>query len=339
MKLNQELRERYSRMLALRDISEEDMERIMNTTVTVVGAGGLGSQVLRLVAAIGFGHVRVIDRDLVELSNIQRQTVFNNDDIGKPKADAAVKNLRLLNPNVEYEGLCVSIEEGNALDLLKGSDIVIDGLDTFEARRHVNRAVLQLGIPYVFAGAVEYYGNLTTIIPGETGCLHCLIGDAKDSPEHTCASVGVIPTLLSWVASIQVQEAVRLATGKDPLLANRLMTVDIATLSMDIFDIQQSESCPVCSSAVEEPHDKNELAIHLMCSGSFNVTPVESTTLDLERIKQKIGGKYATRLTKRFLIVTIREGVKMTLMTTGTAVIKGVNSIEEAQDLYTEIVG
>ncbi len=338
MRLTSELRERYSRMLALRDFSEEDMEHIMNTTVTVAGSGGLGSPILRLVSAIGFGRVRVIDRDIVELSNIQRQTVFNTEDIGKPKAEAAVENLRKMNPAVEYEALCMSIESRNAIDLLKGSDIVIDGLDTFQARRHVNRAILKLGIPYIFAGAVEYYANITTIVPGKTGCLHCLIGDAKDNPEYTCAVVGVTPTLLALVAAIQVQEAIQIATGREPILVNKLMTIDMASLSFDRFEIERSITCPICSNIEAEVEESNDISVHMLCSGSFNVSPTHIMNLDLDEIQRKIEAKYNIKRTQKLLIVKIRKGVKMTLMSSGTAVIRGVNSVDEARDLYQEIV-
>ena len=178
MKLTDNQRERYSRLLALRNINEEDMESIMDTTVAVVGAGGLGSPALRLLAAIGFGKIRIIDRDIVELSNIQRQTIYNTADIGEPKAEAAASNLALMNPEIELEPYSISLQEENALDLLKGADIIVDGLDSFSTRRIVNKISLKLGIPYIFAGAVEYYANLSTFIPGRTACFNCIMGDA-----------------------------------------------------------------------------------------------------------------------------------------------------------------
>ena len=230
-------------MLALRDFSEEDMKSIMNTTVAVVGAGGLGSPALRLLTALGFGKIRIIDRDIVELSNIQRQTVYNTSDIGEPKVEAATTNLKMVNPNVEFEPTCISIGEDNAIDLLQGADIILDGLDSFKARRAVNKASIALGIPYIFAGAVEYYANLSTFVPGKTGCLNCVMGEAEDNPENTCANVGVTPTLLSLVAAVEVNEAIRIATGKVPILENRLMTIDSSSLTFDFFDIGKAEDC------------------------------------------------------------------------------------------------
>ncbi|MHA2021587.1 MAG: HesA/MoeB/ThiF family protein, partial [Candidatus Thorarchaeota archaeon] len=248
MKLTPKQKERYSRMLSLHDFSETEMESIAATTVSVVGAGGLGSPALRLLTAIGFGKIRIIDRDVVELSNIQRQTVYHTVDIGMPKAEAAAANLALLNPNVEFEPISASLAEDNARTLLDGSEIIVDGLDSFKTRFAVNRASVSLKIPYVFAGAIEYHSNLSTFIPDKTGCLHCLSGDAQDNTDYTCANVGVTPELLSVTASVQVREAVLLATGQEPRLANRLMFIDVASLSFDFFDIGRDDACPVCSA-------------------------------------------------------------------------------------------
>lgn len=222
------------------------MEAVVGTKVVVVGAGGIGSPALRLLAALGFGRIRIIDADIVELSNIQRQNVYNTEDIGKSKAKCAASNLSLMNPEVEYEPIVEAIDQDNAEDLLMGMDIVVDGLDSFEVRRAVNMVSVRNRIPYIFAGAVEYYANLSTFLPERTGCLHCIMGTAQDNPENTAAVIGVSPELLSVVAGIEVREAFLLATAREPNLAGRLMAVDISNLSFDIFDIRRDENCQVC---------------------------------------------------------------------------------------------
>ncbi len=239
-------------MLALRDFDEEAIESIMNTQICMVGAGGLGSAALRLIAAIGFGKISIIDNDIVELSNIQRQTLFNTDDLGKNKAEAASLNLTRMNPEVEIKSVVSEIDEDNAVKLIRGADIIIDGLDSFKARRSVNTASVNLKIPYIFAGAVEYYGNLSTFIPRATGCLHCMLGDAKDNPELTCAKIGVSPTLLSIVGAIEVREAVLIATNRKPKLFRQLMTVDIDSLAIEYFELKRVDNCPVCGKLSSE---------------------------------------------------------------------------------------
>lgn len=335
MKLTKDLRERYSRMLALRDFGEDDMESIMNTTIAMVGAGGLGSPALRLMAAIGFGRILIVDRDIVELSNIQRQTVYNTGDIGRPKAEAAAENLEQMNPNVDYEPVCASISETNAVDLLREADIIVDGLDSFKARKAVNLASLSLSIPYVFAGAVEHYANLSTFIPGKTGCLQCVMGDVEDNPENTCARVGVSPTLLSIAASIQVEEALLLSTDRSPHLANRLMAIETSSLSFDTFQIGRVEDCSECS----QPHKitsrrEDSVSAVLLCSESYNVTPSSQTSLDLESLHEKIAKKHTVKRGKRSLTITFNEGPRVTLMAGGNAIVKGVDSPHRAVDYY-----
>ena len=340
MKLTDEQRDRYSRMLALRDFSEKDMETIMNTTVAQIGAGGLGSPSLRLLTAIGFGRIRIIDRDIVELSNIQRQTVFNTEDVGLPKAEAAAANLSLMNPEVSFDPICVSVSDENAVDVLKGVDIIVDGLDSFLARRAVNRASIALGIPYVFAGAVEYYSNLTTFIPGKTGCLQCVMGDAQDNPENTCARVGVSPMLLSLAASVQVNEVLQLALGRELALANRLMTIDTSSLSFDFFDIGKATDCEVCSDPdIYKPSGTNELRVTQLCSQSFNISPEKLMNLDLEKLADQLEKTYSVKRMKRFLVVETSDDVKITVMRAGTLVVKGIANADEAKNLFQEIIG
>lgn len=327
-------------MLALRDFSEDDMDTIMNTSVAMLGAGGLGSPSLRLLTAIGFGRIRIVDRDIVELSNIQRQTVFNTEDIGKPKAEAAASNLELMNPEVQFDPICVSVDDDNAIDVLKGVDIIVDGLDSFKTRRAVNKASLALKIPYVFAGAVEYYANLTTFIPGETGCLHCVMGDAQDNPENTCAQVGVSPTLLSFAASVEVNEALKIALGREPDLVNRLMTIDVSTLSFDFFDIGKAVDCEVCSQPQKENEKRsNELRVTQLCSQSFNISPGKLLKLNLDALASKLDSSYSVERRKRFLIVTIAPETKVTVMPAGNLIVKGVANAEAATKIFQEIIG
>ncbi|TFH03774.1 MAG: HesA/MoeB/ThiF family protein [Candidatus Thorarchaeota archaeon] len=339
MKLSDSQRERYSRMLALKDFSESNMKSIMNTTIAVVGAGGLGSPALRSLTAIGFGKIRIIDRDIVELSNIQRQTIYNTQDIGAPKVEAASTNLKMVNPNVEFDPLCVSIREDNALDLLSGADIILDGLDSFKARRAVNIASQELRIPYIFAGAVEYYANLSTFVPSKTGCLNCVMGNAEDNPDNTCAQVGVSPTLLSLAAAVEVNEAIRLATGREPLLGNRLMTIDSGFLTFDFFDIGKAEDCPVCSKSEQSVMVRtNDITVTQLCSQSYNISPPKKEKLNLKEIAQKLDQSYSVKSTHTSILVTLTTGEKVTLMTSGSAIVKGVDTADDAIRLYELIL-
>ena len=340
MRITPEILERNSRMLALHDFSKEDMASVLNTRVAMVGAGGLGSPALRLLTAIGFGKIRVIDRDIVELSNIQRQTIYNHQDIGKPKAVVAVENLSVQNPDVEFEPICATVTEDNVIELLKGVDIIVDGLDSFKAIHAINYASLSLGIPYVFAGAVEYYANLSTFIPRETGCLYCLMGDAKDNPDNTCAQIGVSPSLLSIASAIEVREAVLLAIGRSPNLKNRLMSVDISAFSFDTFEISRIDDCPVCSGdVVASRADNTSPSIVTLCSGSVSIAPQTRRDLKFSEIIKRLDSKYEVLSEKGFLVIQAPDNVRITIMSGGNAVVREVKNEESAKRLYDEIVG
>jgi molybdopterin/thiamine biosynthesis adenylyltransferase len=331
--------ELYSRSLALRDFDMEDLDALEKTTITVLGAGGLGCPALRLLTAIGFGKIRIIDHDIVELSNLQRQTVYNYEDIGSPKVHAAATNLAKQNPFVEFEPVAISVTDSNALDLLRASDIILDGLDSMTARRAVNQASYSLKVPYIYAGALEYYANISTFIPDDTGCLYCLVGDVPDNPENTCATVGVSPPLLSIVAAIEVREAVLLATGRRPMLAGQLMHVDLENLGFDTFGIARSQRCPVCSSETSpSAGEESALNVTMMCTNSFSISPARPLALDLAKLSARLKDAYRVTLRKTSLIIRSTSGASLTLMSTGAAVVKGVTGRNEAVSFYRIVV-
>ncbi len=340
MTLTNEQKERYSRTLALKDFGEQEMEKVVRATVSVVGAGGLGSPALRLLTALGVGKIRIIDRDIVELSNLQRQTAYNTSDIGKPKAEAAAANLGSLNPDVKFEPMSISIEMNNAADLLKGSDVIVDGLDTIHSRQAINSASVALKIPYVFAGAIEYYANLTTFLPGQTGCLHCMMGDAQDNPQNTCAIAGVSPTLLSVAAAIEVQEALLVVIGRQPQLSGRLMSIDMSNLSFDFFQIERVQDCPVCSSPKRAVKTKTDTpVVNMLCSSTFNVYPLTTVAFDIVTVADRAKRKHNVVQEPTFIRVDLDNDVQITLMKNGNGIVKGVSTPEEALRVYEEITG
>lgn len=326
-------------MISLRDFGEDGLEKVMDTTVTVVGAGGLGSPALRLLSAIGFGIIRIIDHDIVELSNLQRQTIYNTEDLGKPKAEVAAENLSRMNPNVAYEPICSSISQDNTLELLTGTDIILDGLDSIHSRRAVNLGSQIMGIPYIYAGAVEYYANVSTFVPQVTGCLHCLVGDLEDDSNRTCSVVGVSPTLLSIVAAIEVQEAILIATKQQPILSGRLMHIDIASLSFESFEINPAGNCPICSDTSAHIHSKSSGdSVSQLCSGNFRISSTRKPKLDLPKISEYLQKDYTVEMKTTFLIITNESGLKVTIMSKGSAIIQGVETPDEALSLYHELI-
>ena len=176
MPLNDEESERYSRQIVLKEIGHEGQERLKESRVSIIGIGGLGCFSSVQLAAMGVGYLRLIDQDVAERTNLHRQILFDTDALGYPKVETAQRKLKALNPNVEIESLPLTVNEETADEAVKDVDVVVDGLDHLGPRYAINRACVRRGIPYVYAGALETYGNVSTVVPGKSACPECFTG-------------------------------------------------------------------------------------------------------------------------------------------------------------------
>jgi adenylyltransferase/sulfurtransferase len=230
----------------LKDIGYEGQLKLKKTKVCVIGLGGLGGTASIQLARLGVGFLRLVDRDVVERSNLHRQFLYNFKDIGRRKAEVAAERINLINPNVEVDSRHCSVDVGVVNNLVKDVNVVIDGLDRIETRYVINRACVWAGIPYVFGSATETYGNASTIIPSKTPCLECFYPHLKDEMLPAPAEVGVHPSLPSIIASIQVSEALRIIKGEKPCLADLLLYFDLRNMSFDKIAVLRQKNCPVC---------------------------------------------------------------------------------------------
>lgn len=239
--LSERERQRYARQLPL--IGEEGQERLRCSSVCVAGAGGLGSPVLLYLAAAGVGHIRLIDPDRVDRSNLNRQVLHAEPDISRFKVDSAADKLRALNPDISIEPVHCAISGENVIDVAGGMDILVDALDTYPARFHLNRAAYKEGIPLVHAAVCGFFGQLTTIIPGETACLRCIIPDppGNDSPPVLGVTAGI-------VGMMEALEAVKLLLGTGDLARNVLLVWDGRCGRLDQIPVRKDPECPVCGS-------------------------------------------------------------------------------------------
>ena len=192
----------YSRQIMLDEVGYKGQLKLKKSKACIVGLGGLGSTIATELAAMGVGHLRLVDFDVVEESNLQRQHLYNFDVIGFPKVEAATMRLKKLNPYVNLEPLPLAFNMDNADEILSGMDVVVDGLDNMNTRYAVNRACVKRGIPYVFGSAISTYGNTSTIIPQDTACLECFYGRLDDNRLPTCGTLGVHPSVIGVIASI-----------------------------------------------------------------------------------------------------------------------------------------
>jgi molybdopterin-synthase adenylyltransferase len=233
---------RYSRQIRL--FGEDGQEKLKRASVFIAGAGGLGSVISLYMAAAGFGKIRICDCDIVELSNLNRQILHGNADVGRAKAQSAYESLTSINTEIEVEALVETISQENIDQLLQGCDLIMDGMDNFPIRYHLNRAALERKIP-LFHGAISgYQGQATTIIPGKTACLSCIFPRAPPA--------SVFPALGSTcgvIGSIQVTEAVKYVTGVGQLLENRLLLWDGLSGCLDEMAYERNAACQECSDS------------------------------------------------------------------------------------------
>jgi adenylyltransferase/sulfurtransferase len=253
---------RYSRHLALREIGVAGQEKLKAARVLVIGAGGLGSPSILYLAAAGVGTIGIVDFDKVDVSNLQRQVLFDTASIGKPKAEAAAQRLRELNPEIKIVVHQVELRASNVREIFNNYDIVLDGTDRFATRYLTNDACVILGKPLVSAAIHRFEGQALTYIPGRGPCYRCLFPEApSEGLVPNCAEAGVLGVLPGVLGTIQATEAIKLITGIGESLLGRLLTYDALSMRFDEFTFTRRADCAVCGAhpTITQPQDAPEL--------------------------------------------------------------------------------
>ena len=336
--------ERYSRQVMLEEIGYEGQLKLRSAKVCVVGIGGLGNPIATRLVAMGIGKIRIVDRDVIELSNLHRQTMFDESDIGQVKVESAAKKLKKMNPDVEIEALPVSVNDYTAFDLVEGCDVVIDALDSVNARYSLNKACVAKQIPFVTGAAVGVSGQAFTILPKQSACYHCLFPALDEDSMPTCSIEGVHPSILSIIGGIEVAEAVKIITGKKPNLADRILHVDLETLDFVSTHTSRVEECPVCGTGKSEVANKEELIIEELCGRSggkrtFSITPTNMIDIDVQKITsaaQIKGFKVQNQGELGFSMST--DTTYVSFLKRGSAVIVGTKDQDDAVKLYKSLI-
>ena len=337
--------DRYSRQVMLEQIGYDGQLKLKQAKVCVVGVGGLGNPITARLVAMGVGNLRIVDRDVIELSNLHRQTMFNEDDVGQVKVETAAKKLRKLNPDVVIEELPVSINDYTALDVVDGCDVVIDALDSVNARYSLNKACIVKKIPFVTGGAVGVTGQSFTILPNQTACYHCLFPALDENSMPTCSIEGVHPSILSIIAGVEVSEAVKIITGKKPSLTEKLLHVDLENLDFEYIKTSRVEECSVCGSGKKQEAVKEELILEELCGRNmgkrtFSITPTYSVLLNVDEITSIGKEKGYTVENLGDLGISLRTNeVSVSFMRRGSAVVVGTKDEKDAISLYKSLLG
>ena len=301
----------------------------------LVGVGGLGCPTALQLTGMGVGYLRLIDRDTVSKTDLHRQYLYTSSDVGLPKVEAALRRLKDLNPDVEVDPIPEALTPSTAKRLIEGVDVVIDGLDRILPRYALNRACVDLKIPYIFGAAIELMGSTTSVIPYETPCLECIYPSLSDENMDRCAIVGVHPSILSIVSSIQVSEAVRIITGKKPQLAGKLFFADLSGPSFDLIDVARSQECSVCGKrrTVEEPILGIE--VEESCArdgrGTLFITPSQPKPVELGRLEKALRLRGYQNVTRSLMAVSFDYTPRMRvhILKSGFAVVQVAPPREE----------
>jgi len=332
--------ERYSRQVMLEEIGYEGQLKLKSAKVCVVGIGGLGNPIVTRLVAMGIGKLRIVDRDVIELSNLHRQTMFDESDIGQVKVEAAAKKLKKMNSDVEIEALPVSVNDYTAFDIVEGCDVVIDALDSVNARYSLNKACIKKKIPFVTGAAVGISGQAFTILPNKTACYHCIFPALDENSMPTCSTEGVHPSILSIIGGIEVAEAVKIIIGRQPSLANKLLYVDLENLEFNSSIFKKVDECPVCGSGKNEESPKEELIVEELCGRergkrTFSITPTQMFNLDVEKMNS-VAAKSGFKIQSQgeMGLTMSSDNISASFLKSGSAVIVGAKDEDSAVTLY-----
>ncbi len=334
--------ERYSRQILFTEIGEEGQRAIRRSRVLIVGLGALGSVSSDMLVRAGVGFIRLIDRDYVDETNLQRQSLYDEQDLELPKAVAAVEKLRRVNTEVKVEGRVDDLAPENMEEHLEGIDLLIDGTDNFETRYLVNDACIKAGKPWIYAACVGSYGMSFVIRPGITPCLRCLMEEGPPpGATPTCDTAGVIAPVVHAVAAWQVAEALKLLAGRENMLLGSVISLDIWRGKFDRFQPSEPrKECPACGKRdFEYLSGKLGSRAAILCGrGAVQVRPQVRESLALEELASRLR-PLGTVKVNPYLLRFETEGKEMVVFADGRAIIHGTDDPSEARSLYARYVG
>jgi molybdopterin-synthase adenylyltransferase len=336
-----EVDERFSRQVLFAGIGVEGQLKLAAARVVVVGCGATGSALISLLARAGVGTIRIIDRDYVELSNLQRQSLFDEADATEslPKAIAAAKKVAAFNSNIVIEPRVADLTPANIPDLFAGMQLILDGTDNFETRYLINDFAVKTSLPWIYTAAVGSYGVSLNVLPGKTACLACIFPDSPQGAVETCETAGILNSTVNLAASIAATEALKLLVGAEDQMRRTLLSFDLWTNQRaEVAAEHPRAGCRACGLR-EFIHLAGEGRPHVTLCGRNSVQiherrrPVNLAEMT-ERLKP-----HGTVRHNDFVLKFWHEPYEMTLFPDGRAIIKGTTDTAVARSLYARYVG
>lgn len=338
------MNERYSRQILFEGIGEEGQRALLRSRIVIIGCGALGSSQAESLARAGVGHIRIVDRDFVEASNLQRQSMFTEADARDrlPKAIACVRRIGEINSDIDAEAEVLDVNHTNVERIISGADVVLDGTDNFATRYLINDACVKNDIAWVYGAAVGSYGVTMTIRPHVSPCLRCVFEESPGAGSApTCDTAGVIMPIISVVAAVQVSETMKLLAQRFDSLHGSLMQFDVwnnewRRISLD----SPSVSCPTCGKgdyAALSPDSGESVAI-LCGRNAVQISPSNATDLNLDALAERL--KQVGDVKSNEYLVRFRTGdCELTIFRDGRSIVGGTDDVAVARSLYSRYVG
>jgi molybdopterin-synthase adenylyltransferase len=336
---------RYARQMRFAGLGVAGQERLLKSTALVVGCGALGSVIASTLARAGVGKLRIVDRDFLELNNLQRQVLYDEDDVaaGLPKAIAAKNRLSRINSSIEIDAVVADVDHTNILRLLEGADCLVDGTDNFETRFLLNDAAVKLGLPWIYGGCLGAEGQSLTIVPGQTPCLRCLMPDPPPpGSTPTCDSAGILGTVINVIASLESNEALKILSGHSELISRTWTVIDLWDNTLRQIKLEQARAadCPCCGRR-EFPWLAGERGSHTAVLCGRNAVQLSfpgREAVELDQLADKLATVGVVSRNKYLVRATIGKH-QLTVFPDGRAVVGGTEDIAEARSVYAKYVG
>lgn len=338
--------DRYSRQMRFAPLGEEGQKRLLAARVLAVGCGALGSVVVETLVRAGVGHVRLVDRDFLEFSNLQRQVLYDEGDVaaGLPKAVAAGSKLRMINSQVEIEPVVADVTYKNIAELADDAGVIVDGTDNFEVRLLVNDYALSTGKPWVYGGVIGSEGQSMTIVPGETACLACLLPEPPPAgAAPTCDTAGVLAPAVNLVAAIQSAEALKLLSGHREAISRKLAIVDVWNNSLrrvDLSKLQAAGDCRACGRCdFEWLEGRRGSKAAILCGrNAVQLRPDAPQEIDLWTLAESLDG-VAEVMVNDYLLRAATDRHTVTVFPDGRAIVAGTDDEGVARSVYAQLIG
>ena len=333
---------RYSRQVLLSQIGEQGQQKLLNSSVLIIGCGALGTFAANMLVRAGVGYVKIVDRDIVEYSNLQRQILFNEEDakLKMPKAAAAEQHLKKINSLVKVEGIIKDISSSNIEQLCEGINIILDGTDNFETRYLINDISIKLELPWIYTGVIGTTGMTFNILPKGKPCLRCVFPEPPAPGSlPKCNTHGVLNAAVSLIGSIQVSESLKILLN-DPDVSKNLTTIDIWNSTYTNIRVKADVTCCACEKQEYDFLSKKQVSwITNLCGrNSVQITPPKETNINLEELKSKLSEICEVNFSGFMLQISV-ENAKIIVFPDGRAIVEGTTDQSIARSLYSRFIG